>query len=392
MQSPSVQYPKLVEPVLVEAAPESITIDKWFAETRQPQFKKAAVRQHPNGIVGVSITSATAPPPLPFQSGPTVIAANFSWQDQSKAAPTPEPSLFFPTTLDQWFAPTQQPQLAGRENPLLSGVFLAEPSDLDPAESITLDKWYVEPPRPRFDRKGVRPNPSGIVVVSVTSSTATPPLPFQSGPAVIAADYSWQYQSKAQPITFDEDQELLTLDKWYVRAGEPVRTRPKVTHTPSVAITEPSLFVTQALAWIRPIEVPTLPRVRPAWNYQNPITEPTLIVQQNVCWIQPLSLPVLPKVRTAHTLYVAPQTETIPAPGVPDFFSTSPAVYFPRKPSMGLWAPSHMYVQWDSTLLPDTPSTVGSVTAYAMMEYTASGSVQLEYSVTARAELLASVG
>jgi hypothetical protein len=77
---------------------------------------------------------------------------------------------------------------------------------------------------------------------------------------------------------------------------------------------------------------------------------------------------------------------------VPDFFSTSPAVYFPRKPSMGLWAPSHMYVQWDSTLLPDTPSTVGSVMAYAMMEYTASGSVQLEYSVTARAELLASVG
>jgi hypothetical protein len=270
---------------------------------------------------------------------------------------------------------------------------LTEPVLVEAApEDVTVDKWFAATHQPQFRKIGVRPNPNEIQVVSYGSFTSLPPLPFQMA-TVIYDDVLWQYQSIAKPVdTPAAVAETISLDKWFVRAGEPVRTLPKVTHTPSVAITEPSLFVTQALAWIRPIEVPTLPKVRPAWNYQNPITEPTLVEQQNVCWIQPLSLPVLPKVRTAHTLYVAPQTETIPAPGVPDFFSTSPAVYFPRKPSMGLWAPSHMYVQWDSTLLPDTPSTVGSVTAYAMMEYTASGSVQLEYSVTARAELLASVG
>jgi hypothetical protein len=172
------------------------------------------------------------------------------------------------------------------------------------------------------------------------------------------------------------------LDTWYSRHPEPPRAKPRVTHTLPVDLAVLGAFVpTQLDQWWEPASIPKRGRPYVTHTMGQSLTEPSLLVSQALAWIAHPEVPARRRGRAALGATAVPFSAAFPAAPAPDFAQMmQPMVIRPRFNS-SVWQTATYAIAWDDELLPDSPATLGDVTAYAM----------LVGSVTAWAELVIDV-
>jgi hypothetical protein len=421
----TLQYQSLAEPVFSATVPFA-PISGLNVEFSQPHqypaayLKRIGVRPNPSDYATIYVQGLVElVPPLPFLNVQAVISSDYRWQYQSKAEPL-APSLFAtsvsiaswqirrpeitwkahraasyaasffaaePTTLVE---PTPAPDIVGQSNELpdLSGWALTGTVSFQPLtvpEVPLIDKYYVRGPEllrsparvVQFQDRAGPIEPSLTVTTSLDMWYVLPNQPTFPEPRALEVDGPYVADEAVfTPPGFAE------LDTWYSRHPEPPRAKPRVTHTLPVDLAVLGAFVpTQLDQWWEPASVPKRGRPYVTHTMGQSLTEPSLLVSQALAWITPPEFPVRPRRRTAVGDTALPFFAAIPATPAPDLAQLMQPMAPRQKFNASVWSPTTFAISWDDELLPDSPATLGDVTAYAM----------LVGSVTAWAELVIDV-
>lgn len=146
------QYQSRFEPVLISAAaPEDITLDKWWQPTQQPRFDKTHTQYLFTRPIIERVPSA---PPENMTSDkwqPTTQQPLFDLSRSQYTYPTlfvdlkPIAAPSETITVDKWYSTTTNPRIRDRRVIPLNMAFRAG------AESDAIDKWWQTISRPTFD-------------------------------------------------------------------------------------------------------------------------------------------------------------------------------------------------------------------------------------------------
>jgi hypothetical protein len=418
----TLQYQTLAEPVFSATVPFEPVSALNVGFSFPPQYpaaylKKVGIRPNPNEYATIYVQGLVAQAtPFPFSSVPAVIWTDYSWQYQSKAQPI-APFLFSNVTVESWYVrrpeitrkapraasyaasffaaepttlvePTPAPDIVGQSNELpdLSGWALTGTVSFQPLtvpEVPLIDKYYVRGPEllrsparvVQFQDRAGPIEPSLTVTTSLDMWYVLPNQPAFPEPRALEVDGPYVADEAVfTPPGFAE------LDTWYSRHPEPPRAKPRVTHTLPVDLAVLGAFVpTQLDQWWEPASIPKRGRPYVTHTMGQSLTEPSLLVSQTLAWITPPEFPVRPRRLAAVGDSAVPFFAAIPATPAPDMVQMMQPMA-PRQNS-AVWPRATFAISWDDELLPDSPASLGDVTAYAM----------LVGSVTAWAELVIDV-
>jgi hypothetical protein len=237
----SILYPSLQQPYFTPAE-ELVTIDKWFAPLAEPVRRKVNIASVPASI-----------------SDP------------------------FPQIIIDWHAPLAEPV---RRKPSVASI----PASVnDPFPRVSID-WHAplsEPVRRKSSVASIPANINDTFPRTVEEYAWHRPLsePTRAKVPAPPTEFSWGYLTPAD--------ELVTLDKWYVPLGEPMRRKPSVASAPA-NINDPFPRTVAEYSWYRPLSEPTRRR-QPApptvftWGYLTPADEIVTLDK----WYAPLARPVI---------------------------------------------------------------------------------------------------
>lgn len=216
------QYQTLVEPLVTTAAPETVTLDKWFQELSDPGRRRRSVE----GAVVAPLepTLFTAPPALswaPAVSQPVIPKRRLA-REGFFAAPL-EPSLTVAPPALSWAPSVSETRPKRRLAPL--GLF-AQPdfSTVQPDETITVDKWAQPVQQPVIPRR--KAPREGLFAEPIEPSLFAAPPALSWLPA--AADVRRKAPRRPEagsvapdPAALAAAPESVTLDKWQAEAKQP---------------------------------------------------------------------------------------------------------------------------------------------------------------------------
>jgi hypothetical protein len=225
MYDRSVQYKQKVD--VISTAGETIGLEKWYAPTSQPTYKRALHPSYSTTFYTVDPYALTVQPPISIGTWAYLPMLPTRRTDQRNAYPSTVVDPYILTQkedikVNKWFAPPSQPTYRKMLPASQQTVFSISPYALTQAESVSADKWFYQPQIP-VRTKYYRDAPQTFVSVVVTTETITPDKWFAE-----ASRPTLRKELKSalhQPFTTDSygqtQPEVTSLDKWFAEASRP---------------------------------------------------------------------------------------------------------------------------------------------------------------------------
>lgn len=229
---PRIQFPVLFQPIVTGAAPETITLDKWFAPPSQPVRPNR--RPQPDSSAYVLST-------------------------------TPET-----VTADRWAQPPSQPTRQPVRRPLDQPVGPLAP--LAAPEVVTLDKWFAPPTQPVGPKP--RPQPNSSAYVLSTSPATVPADRWAQPPSQPVLPKPRQLPS-GSAFVLGTSPTAVSVDQWLIPLSQPVAAKPRQLLTYQVGPQSTLAETITADKWLpqtnQPIRLPRQPQhLQPVWSTTTP--------------------------------------------------------------------------------------------------------------------------
>lgn len=223
-------YPSRFDPVQVTAAPETVTVDKWYAPLVDPQRSRLGLptqEQQSAAYVGAApFAEAVSPDRFHFQHSEPVRRKGLAVSEQQAVAFIGTSPFAESVTIDRWQQPFTEPVryrigLPVREQQ--ATIYIgASPF----AETVSADRWHQPTSQPTIAKRKVQPDgvsysyyvapSSEVVTVDKWFREFSTPVHFRAG-LPVPEQQSFAFV-KASPFA-----ETVSADRWVQETSQPTR-------------------------------------------------------------------------------------------------------------------------------------------------------------------------